>query len=282
MSLLLLLWLLWFLSDLSLEAEVFSGSADLSEFKTDELNRMASDIREASRKLAIVLAAGSNTFVAQAQTDGNLLGALRSYIDPAIALDLNLEELVPFLNTQLGQHGIAVCPHGLYPCRYGCKSEVPSVVPPTISLTGDFNQEASAADSMKKLARHFSEMAKCCGQICSDRSTGVKQKQEKQAAKDTLTKEVQKLIPLLRSHVLRIGIAKGQHLNISSGCGNVATITNLFECATVENAHRQLEDCRDRLLQELTLRRLEAKMNALTPKKCAAKRRKLSEGEECE
>jgi len=267
------------------EATVFSDGADLSSLTTENLNSLASDIREASRKLSIVLAAGSNQFRGQAQSDVQLLDSLKSYFDPTIAQALNLDALIPVLQSGLKE---GACQHG-YPhhqgyyeydedaeeaeyynhaCPHGCASQG-LAVEPSVTLTNDFGPESSAAASMKILSEHFSALAKACEQIHADQNSHAQEKGEKTQVHEQLTQDVSELVPLLRSHVLRIGIAKGQHLNISNGCGNVATITSLFDYAAVENAHRQLEEGRDRILQELTLRRLESKMHAQTPAKGA-------------
>lgn len=130
---------------------------------------------------------------------------------------------------------------------------------------------------MKRLAKHLSEMAEYCKKEGKNRETSSADKDEKSKRFALLQKEVKALVPKLREHVLRVGLGKGKHLNISSGCGNVSTITNMFDYATVENAHRQVEDGRDCILQEFTLRKLATKMGMQTPEKCAAKRRKLNE-----
>lgn len=66
---------------------------------------------------------------------------------------------------------------------------------------------------------------------------------------------------MLKTHALRVGIAKGPHLNVSQGCGDVMTIAELFGFAAVEGAHREVEDCRDRILQETIMRKMQRKLD---------------------
>lgn len=279
-------------STLDAEGHLFSSTVDLSDFETAKLNDVAADIREASRKLSIVLAAGSNSFQASAQSDVQTLESLQTYFDPSVTRALSLNELIPLLKPSGGnakcahQYPLTSCPYGCNHsrcchgysracCPHGCSGQQGNVY--SITLSSTFAQDATAAQTLKKLAKHLSEMAEHCEKECKNRETSSAEKDEKSKTFALMQQEVKALVPKLREHVLRVGLGKGKHLNISSGCGNVSTITNMFDYATVENAHRQLEDGRDRILQELTLRKLEAKMSMQTPEKCAAKRRKVSE-----
>eukprot|EP00747_Dinoflagellata_sp_TGD_P171295 gnl/TRDRNA2_/TRDRNA2_205038_c0_seq1.p1 gnl/TRDRNA2_/TRDRNA2_205038_c0~~gnl/TRDRNA2_/TRDRNA2_205038_c0_seq1.p1 ORF type:complete len:233 (+),score=28.33 gnl/TRDRNA2_/TRDRNA2_205038_c0_seq1:233-931(+) len=225
---------------------------------------MVSDIREASRKLAIVLAAGFNKFREQAQQDAALLQSLSSYFDPKVAESLCVPELVKILNSQS-----TTCPHGYhsYNCCYGCHQSAQNSAYSQFTLTGSFKKAATAAQTVDNLSKHFRDLAEQCAKIASERNDVAKSQKQKVALQQQLTKLVQKLVPLLKNHVLRVGIGKGRHLNISQGCGNVSTITKLFSYATVENAHRQLEDCRDRIVQELTMRKFEARTAGDRPNK---------------
>lgn len=99
---------------LRIESKLFSPEADLSAYVDEELSMMLPDVRESSRKLAVVLAAGgrgrcgssrsrsrsrSNSRRSRSfNTTAHILQSVASYLDPAVAKDLNSTELVKFLS----------------------------------------------------------------------------------------------------------------------------------------------------------------------------------------
>eukprot|EP00928_Gymnodinium_smaydae_P036926 TRINITY_DN25721_c0_g1_i1.p1 TRINITY_DN25721_c0_g1~~TRINITY_DN25721_c0_g1_i1.p1 ORF type:complete len:331 (-),score=53.56 TRINITY_DN25721_c0_g1_i1:195-1148(-) len=262
------------MSSLEKEEALFSESADLSDWSLKELNSYVSDIREASRKLSIVLAAGANQFSGQVTNDASALQALQPYLDPGIFKAADINSLVSVV--QLSSPNGSICRHRhyTYQCPFGCGNNATGNLP-NFTPTNDFTQGATSAATAKKLSQHLSDLAKQFEELHQTNIKHSNDRSKKEQIQKNLVSNLGKLVPMMRRHVLRIGIAKGQHLNISNGCANVSTITRLFDYATVENCHRQLEDGRDRVIQELTLRKLESKMRAETPEKCPAKRRKL-------
>lgn len=256
---------------LQTESGIFSDTADLTEYKVAELSKLVSDVRESSRKLSIVLAAGSAQFRNQQQNEIQTLTSLSSYCDPEIIKDLDVPTLSSVLSLktsgthcphgQLRQHCGSCrqyCPHGTY--RQNCAS-CTAASQVQVQLKGDFNQAGSAEGTLTKLAKRLSELAEQCKNQAAERKNAAEQKGVKEKEMARLEQALKKLVPMLKSHVLHVGVGKGQHLNISSGCANVGTITQFFSYEAVENAHREMEDCRDRIVQELTMRKFEAKMN---------------------
>jgi len=220
------------------EASVGFDSVDMSSYEVGELETMSSAVREASRKFAIALAAGPDHFQGQGKDDVESIKNLQPYIAPEVIKDLNVPVLEQVVATQR---------------RYECILRSSPIIDQS---TADFKLEETSADTMKKLANHFAELGKHCEKISNDRSKSAKQKGKKETIKTALKKKLGSLMPMLRRHVLRAGIGKGQHLNMYT---NVSAIKELFSYEAVEEAHRQMEDGRDRIMQELTLRKLEAK-----------------------
>merc|ERR1719326_974721 len=72
--------------------------------------------------------------------------------------------------------------------------------------------------------------------------------------------EVDLVLPLLRQHVLKIGLSKSQlkETTAKDNTGEkskLSKLTNIFTHRAVEEAHRVVEGCRERLMQEHLLRR---------------------------
>lgn len=84
---------------------------------------------------------------------------------------------------------------------------------------------------------------------------------KKEEACKLLTAAEELALPL-RRHAIRIGLGRCQHIDISQGGKNINTIVDVFDYRSMESAHRQLEDCRDNIVQELTARRLEKRLSS--------------------
>ena len=67
------------------------------------------------------------------------------------------------------------------------------------------------------------------------------------------------LIPALKKHILRVGVGKG-HVSIAQ----LSTLFTADESGFLEGVHRELEHCRDTIVQELTLRKLEMRVKQQT------------------
>lgn len=253
---------------LSEEEQIFASDADLSGFETEKLTTLASDVREASRKLAIVLAAGCNQFRAQQGGNADVLQSLAGYFHPSIQAQLEVDQLVHFLRSQeevrsgVHRHGAAYEEEELFSdddCGYNCPRPGPDPIG-RVMFDGNFAECGTGAETLQKLSKHLSVLAEHCSKLQKEREDDAKQQDEKQRASNLLKTGVASLVPMLRKHVLRVGIGKVQMLNLSQGCANVSTLSSMFDYAAVEDAHRQLEDGRDRILQEVTLRKLQAKL----------------------
>ena len=77
---------------------------------------------------------------------------------------------------------------------------------------------------------------------------------EKAAAAAKLRDDVQRLAPLMTKHVLRKSLAKRQRTD--GGDTLITVLRKTFNYASLEDAHREAEETRDRLQQEMVIRRL--------------------------
>jgi hypothetical protein len=249
------------------EEELFSGTASLDDLKEEELKTMLSDIKESSRKLSIVLGGGLNQFTKSSVGADILtvLNNLASYFSPKLSM-LDVKGLVAFYSRQ---NAVQLCPYGcgipLNQCGHwhqyhGHHQQAKVAFPFTLNLQPEdlAHSGKSGTQQLKSLAKMATKFSGVLDKMVESREADEKQRMEKPKSVKMLESGAEKLAPLLKMHAIRVGLGKGQHLNISQGCVNVNTLYNQFEYSTVENAHRQVEDARDLIQQELVIRRLRA------------------------
>ena len=80
----------------------------------------------------------------------------------------------------------------------------------------------------------------------------VEQDQKAQVAASLKTVVPTDLIPALKKHILRVGVGKGR-----VSVNQLSALFKSDERELLEDVHRELEHCRDTIVQELTLRKLE-------------------------
>eukprot|EP00966_Prymnesium_polylepis_P264004 6099141-Prymnesium_polylepis.1 len=119
---------------------------------------------------------------------------------------------------------------------------------------------STGADGLKQLAKQLSTMSEEIEKLAAVRDEASSDRPKTKKMLNELKADAESLAPMLRSHVLLVGLAKGQHLNISQGCANVGVLQTHFDYAAVEGAHRQVEDARDHIQQEITFRKLNGKL----------------------
>merc|ERR1712070_257659 len=106
-----------------------------------------------------------------------------------------------------------------------------------------------------------------CRAISQIRVLKMEDRNRKMAVHERLVTEVNSVLPMLRQHVLKIGLSKTQLQNKDERLKELDQkinlknesqshkLTSLFTYKSVEDAHRAVEDCRERLMQELLFRR---------------------------
>merc|ERR1712070_445077 len=106
-----------------------------------------------------------------------------------------------------------------------------------------------------------------CRTISQIRVLKMEDRNRKMAVHERLVTEVNSVLPMLRQHVLKIGLSKTQLQNKDERLKELDQkinlknesqshkLTSLFTYKAVEDAHRSVEDCRERVMQELLFRR---------------------------
>jgi len=137
----------------------------------------------------------------------------------------------------------------------------------------DANRAATSQESLVRLATVCEKFAVQCRSIAQLRVAKMEDRSKKLEVKQMLLDEVDSVLPMLRQHVLKIGLSKTQlkddslspqKRNAQAFGGNVShKLTSLFTHEAVTDAHRAVEDCRERLMQELLFRRAKVERRLL-------------------
>eukprot|EP00929_Paragymnodinium_shiwhaense_P088346 TRINITY_DN48643_c0_g1_i2.p1 TRINITY_DN48643_c0_g1~~TRINITY_DN48643_c0_g1_i2.p1 ORF type:complete len:665 (+),score=164.11 TRINITY_DN48643_c0_g1_i2:205-2199(+) len=233
------------------EDDMFTGKAVLGEVSNRDLQMLVGNIRESSRRLAVALSGGAGAFRSEAQDDAMILASVAEYLDASISEALN----APELRELLSRFGQQVCSgpasNQLDPAMAGAFTNGGLVVAPgrqlpTVSFQGDFVREDKAASTLRKLMLRAGELLQHCEVLAVDCDKALEDRAAKEVAKEELLQAVRNLVPVLSRHVIRLLSHRG---------GLEATmLPSLFAFELVEETHRQLEECRDRLQQELARR----------------------------
>ena len=120
----------------------------------------------------------------------------------------------------------------------------------------NFIRGSTCLDGLKSLANMTKKLSDQFQSMVDSREEALSQASKKKAAVRDVKNAAANLAPLLKKHALRIGVGKGQDLNISQGCANVSTMYKMFAYTEVEDAHREIEAARNHIMQDMTIRRL--------------------------
>lgn len=245
---------------LAREGVIFSDRADFTGYSDRELFAMTCFVRESSRMLSIVLSRGAGYFLqGQGMSIVQELKMMEPYIDGKVKEFLTFEALLDVLTLSERMSK----PHkGGNPAesRIGLLSNHPDM------LAFDCIAKAkgvTSEESLERLADICEIFAKQCRMVGVTRRGKIEDRIRKNSAKILLLEEVADMMPMLRQHVLRIGLGKSQQqegAKLTSGGNSVkyASLCSLFTHTAVENAHRAVEDCRERLIQEAMARKVKA------------------------
>lgn len=241
---------------LSRESLIYSADADFSKYSDAELVAMNAFVKENTRMLSIILAGGAQHFWnGQGLSTVQELKNMYPFIDDKVKEFLMLDKIMDTLDVKM---------------RYGRQNMTPKAVSPAnhpelLRFTAvDANRAPSSQESLLRLAAVCEQFAEQCRLVSHTRSAKADDRTRKMQVRERLLEEVDSVLPMLRSHVLKIGLSKSQ-LQTKEGAkaGDGSTqartsshkLTSLFTFGAVEDAHRSVEDCRERLMQELLYRR---------------------------
>eukprot|EP00929_Paragymnodinium_shiwhaense_P038939 TRINITY_DN20499_c0_g1_i2.p1 TRINITY_DN20499_c0_g1~~TRINITY_DN20499_c0_g1_i2.p1 ORF type:complete len:318 (-),score=61.51 TRINITY_DN20499_c0_g1_i2:385-1338(-) len=247
------------------ESGIFSRNHEIGQYSNAKLDILLPQVREASRMLSIALLTEPARFLNKRKGDVDMIKALEPYSDPALMEGLDLQTIAIAMRPIVGTTPTptsAECSDE-EKAESTCSSQHsgrPRLVQ-TVRLSNDFTRGATAVETMQTLAKHFSELAAKFEDLHKRQTTHVQEKTQKEELKRKIAAALKDIVPMLRDHVLRVGITKCQLLLPDNPATAAAAIAKLFDYATVNVAHRQLEEARDRLLQELTWRHLQEKLN---------------------
>lgn len=236
------------------ESLIYSKSADFSKYSDTELLAMSAFVRESCRMLAIILAGGAQHF-----WSGTVMSTLTElknmyqYIDEKVKEFLLLDKVMDTLDVKL-KYGRKVA---------STKSVCLSTHPDLNAFTAlDATKGLSSEESLVRLAAVCEKFAEQCRTIAKTRVQKMDDRSRKVEVKEKLLVEMTSVLPGLRQHVLRIGMHKSQLQETNpvkcNGVGpgtHAHKITSLFSHKAVEEAHRSVEDCRERLMQEQLFRK---------------------------
>jgi hypothetical protein len=243
---------------LARESLIYSADADFSKYTDPELVAMNAFVKENSRMLSIILAGGAQQFWnGHGLSTATELKNLYPFIDRKVKEFFLIDKIMETLEIRM---------------RYGRKGMVPrsanlSTHPELLAFSAiDANRAATSQESLIRLATVCEQFAEQCRSIAQVRVMKMDDRTRKLAVHEKLLTEVDSCLPELRQHVLKIGLSKTQLQNKESNKGhdakmrsedsaNASKLTALFTYKAVEDAHRSVEDCRERLMQELLFRR---------------------------
>jgi len=234
---------------LAREDLIYSKDADFSNYTDPELNAMNAFVRENSRMLSVILAGGAQHFWnGQGLSTVQQLKQMAKYIDDKVKDFLKLDKIIETLDTKT-KYGRTVVTS---------KSATLTGHPEMLSFTFiDANRAPTSEESLQRLATVCEQFAMQCRSIAQMRASKTEDRSKKAGVKTQLEAEVELVLPMLRQHVLKIGLGKTNFQeNTSTDQGKSShKLTSLFTHAAVQDAHRAVEDSRERLMQELLFRR---------------------------
>jgi hypothetical protein len=241
---------------LSRETLIYSRTADFSMYGDQELAAMNAFVRETARMLSVVLAGGREHFFnGQGMSMVQELQKMELFIDGKVKEFLLVDKLIETLGIKE---------------KYGRKTQTskektsPISNHPDVSIFAsvDAAKGATSPESLQKLAEICERFAGQCREVSKIRYEKCIDRTRTLDARESLQSQVEELMPLLRQHVLRIGLTKstsnGRHENTGTVIDHSRLMTSIFTHQAVTEAHRAVEDCRERLLQETLFRKQKA------------------------
>ena len=243
------------------EELIFKGKADLSGRDEADLKALLATVRESSANLAITIAQddGWSTGLGVPHDKANTMFVLKNlgcFFSQTI--NKHLYDLSSLLSAHISAKKALSSPayvHGLSMRR-------------SMTQALEVKLEDHSVDKKEPLYKHIEALAKqtkafseALEKLGSVKKAEAEQRDNKTAAANRLEDEATTLVPLLRNHALRFGLAKvqkeeGEGFNLSS---YISIIYSAFEHAEVQTVHLEVEEARDAILEELVERRIEKK-----------------------
>lgn len=234
------------------EATMFSHNADFSEYTDRELAAMTAFVKESSRVLSILLAGGVQHFyTGQGMGMVQELKNMSTFIDGKVKEFLNFPEFVDAIEVK-ARTG-----------RYETKQRVVGTMTNHPDMCFFHDLEAgrgnTSQESLEILGSLLEMLAGQCRTVAETRGAKLTARARKVQVHEAIKQEAESLLPMLRLHVLRVGMGKTtlrDGTGLASG-GQLEKITNTFTFQVVQQAHRSLENTRERLLQESLVRKFQ-------------------------
>jgi len=237
------------------EELIYSKNADFTRYSDQELVAMNAFVRESSRMLSIILAGGAQHFWnGQGLSTSQELKNMYHYIDDKVKEFYLLDKIIEFLDikTKYGRKGVV-------PTKTASLSTHPEAL---AFIAIDANRAPTSQETLLRVAQLCEKFAVQCRAVSQTRALKMDDRTRKTDVKERLMLEIDSVLPMLRMHVLRIGLSKTQlkdrgstNGSNSQGGNHSQKLTSLFTHRAVEEAHRDVEASKDRLMQEMLFRR---------------------------
>lgn len=228
------------------EELLFTGF-DLDGKDEAELRALLEVTRESSRKLSITLAHGQEN---EPDADDDAMQFLQTaadfedYLGPQLwQLLRRAVELVGMAQARrpayhISPKDIEVSPHAV--------DSYPFSLQPSTSLSISHDAAGSGVERVKALAKMARQISDFLDQLTTSHEEISLGSIAKVNAVEKIKKEADALVPLIKKHVLRVGLGKkhGQY-----NLHDIDNISSLFGSAAIDSAHKEVERLREELLK---------------------------------
>ena len=232
------------------DGALYSGDVEFGKHDTRALEQLLEQIREASRKLAVMLAASLSPRSTPGRSKGTTTMSRLVDLQPLCGLSCDevpfsaLDDLVSSLNISESHR------------RTGTRL--------TMTMTKELPDRSlrytPPAASLQRLKDLCLETVEQLEQLRAAREKTEFERGEKTDLARALKKTVlTELLPALKRRVLYVGLGRGL-VTVQEAMG----LFDDDESELFERVHADLEKCRDRVVQELTLRKLDDRVRHAT------------------
>ena len=241
---------------LEVEGKLFCGEADLGAIPDIGLDDLLAETRAGSRKLAVGIAKCTNFGVHSSSGPIVLPGS--TFYSAEVIEELSLKGPNSKLD-ELLKACYAANTH-TYQAYYG-HHQANRTDPPKIKVSKEelSSSAANAArlDSAASMAELKTMSAAVTAQLealqLARETKALEKKSKAELAAKIESTVAEKLIPLLKKHVLRVGVGKGR----VAAPSDLENLLSTCDHSLVEEVHRELDETGDRVVEEKALRKME-------------------------